>query len=51
MAIRFWRRQRLFPGVRINVSKSGASLSVGRRGAHHGPLMTACPALLPGAGC
>ena len=33
MAIRFWRRFRIVPGLRINLSKSGASLSIGRRGA------------------
>jgi Protein of unknown function (DUF4236) len=33
MSLRIWRRQRLFPGARINLSKSGVSLSVGRRGA------------------
>jgi hypothetical protein len=33
MSLRIWRRQRLFPGARINLSKRGVSLSVGRRGA------------------
>jgi Protein of unknown function (DUF4236) len=33
MSIRFWRRVRIIPGMRVNLSKSGASLSVGRRGA------------------
>ena len=33
MRFRFWRRIRLFPGVKINLSKKGASLSVGPRGA------------------
>jgi hypothetical protein len=32
MGFRFYRRVRLFPGLRVNLSKSGASLSVGRRG-------------------
>jgi hypothetical protein len=32
MGFRFYRRVRLFPGMRVNLSKSGASLSVGRRG-------------------
>jgi hypothetical protein len=31
---RFYRRIRLFPGVSVNVSKSGPSLTVGMRGAH-----------------
>jgi hypothetical protein len=30
--LRFFRRVRLAPGLRVNLSKSGASLSVGRRG-------------------
>jgi hypothetical protein len=33
MTLRFWRRVRLAPGLRLNLSKSGASVSVGRRGA------------------
>lgn len=32
MFIRFWRRFTIFPGVRLNVSKTGMSLSFGRRG-------------------
>jgi Protein of unknown function (DUF4236) len=32
MGLRFQRRVRLFPGARINFSKSGASISVGRKG-------------------
>jgi hypothetical protein len=32
MGFRFYRRVRLFPGLRVNLSKAGASLSVGRRG-------------------
>jgi Protein of unknown function (DUF4236) len=31
---RFYRRVRLFPGLTLNVSRSGPSLSVGIRGAH-----------------
>jgi uncharacterized protein DUF4236 len=34
MGLRFFRRQQLFPGFRLNVSKSGPSLSLGVRGAH-----------------
>src|SRR5690349_24180951 len=33
MPLRLYRRIRIDPGVRINLSKSGPSLSVGRRGA------------------
>ena len=33
MPFRFRRRVTLFPGVRVNLSKRGASLSVGGRGA------------------
>jgi hypothetical protein len=33
MGLRFQRRIRLFPGPRINLSKSGASLSLGVTGA------------------
>lgn len=32
MAFRFWRRLHIAPGVTINLSKSGASMSVGPRG-------------------
>jgi Protein of unknown function (DUF4236) len=31
---RFYRRLRIFPGLSVNLSKSGPSLSVGVRGAH-----------------
>lgn len=33
VGLRFQRRFSLIPGLRVNLSKSGASLSVGRRGA------------------
>ena len=36
MGLRFQRRIRVLPGVRINLSKSGVGLSVGGRGAHIG---------------
>jgi hypothetical protein len=36
MSIRFQRVIKLLPGVRINLSKSGAGVSVGRRGLHLG---------------
>ena len=31
---RFYRRVNIFPGVSVNLSKSGPSLTVGMRGAH-----------------
>ena len=34
MGFRFRRAVKLFPGVRLNLSKSGVSTSVGVRGAH-----------------
>lgn len=34
MPLRFYRRVRIIPGVDINLSRSGPSLSVGVRGAH-----------------
>ncbi|MGH9393590.1 MAG: DUF4236 domain-containing protein [Terriglobales bacterium] len=50
--IRFFRRVQIVPGVRLNLSKSGPSLSLGVRGAHltlgrHGVRKTAG---LPGTG-
>ena len=33
MGLRFYRRVRLIPGLRVNASRSGLSLSVGHRGA------------------
>jgi tetratricopeptide (TPR) repeat protein len=33
MGFRFWRRLQVAPGLRVNLSRSGASLSVGPRGA------------------
>jgi hypothetical protein len=33
MPLRFWRRVLIILGLRVNLSKSGQSLSVGRRGA------------------
>jgi hypothetical protein len=52
MTIRFWRRLNPFPGVRVNFSKSGASLSVGRRGAWFtaGPRGQRTTLGLPGSG-
>jgi Protein of unknown function (DUF4236) len=34
MGLRFFRRRQLFPALRVNMSKSGPSVSVGVRGAH-----------------
>jgi hypothetical protein len=34
MGLRFFRRKQLFPALRLNMSKSGPSLSMGVRGAH-----------------
>jgi len=52
MSFRFWRRIRIAPGVTLNLSKSGGSLSFGARGAHftvgpHGKRVTAG---IPGTG-
>ncbi len=33
MAVRFWRRKRIFPGVTLNFSKTGISISFGVKGA------------------
>jgi hypothetical protein len=33
-SFRFYRRVHIFPGLTVNVSRSGPSLSVGVRGAH-----------------
>jgi uncharacterized protein DUF4236 len=33
MPLRLWRRFRIVPGLRVNLSKGDLSLSVGRRGA------------------
>jgi uncharacterized protein DUF4236 len=33
-SLRFYRRVHLFPGVSVNLSKSGPSLTLGMRGAH-----------------
>ena len=36
MGLRFQRRIKVFPSLRLNLSKSGVGLSVGARGAHIG---------------
>jgi hypothetical protein len=52
MGLRFYRRIKLFPGVRINLSRSGVSTSVGVRGTHitvgHGKVREAVG--IPGSG-
>ena len=52
MPLRFYRRVRLWPGLRVNFSKSGASLSVGTRGAWYtfGPRGQRVSLGLPGTG-
>jgi hypothetical protein len=52
MTLRFWRRVRIVPGLRVNLSKSGASVSVGRRGAWltTGPRGQRATVGLPGTG-
>ena len=52
MGLRFYRRVRLFPGVTVNLSKSGASMSFGVRGAHYtvGPRGRRVTVGLPGTG-
>jgi uncharacterized protein DUF4236 len=52
MTLRFWRRVRIFPGMRVNLSRSGASLSVGRKGMWLtvGPLGRRATVGLPGTG-
>jgi hypothetical protein len=34
MGLRFFNRERILPGVTLNFSKRGASVSLGERGAH-----------------
>ena len=52
MTIRFFRRVTLLPGLRLNLSKSGASISVGTRGAWLtiGPRGQRASISLPGTG-
>jgi hypothetical protein len=52
MALRFQRRVRLFPGVRLNFSRSGVSTTIGVRGASVtvGPRGTHLNAGIPGTG-
>ncbi len=52
MSFRFWRRIRIAPGVTLNLSKSGGSLSFGPRGAKItvGPRGSRATAGIPGSG-
>ena len=52
MGFRFRRSVRILPGVRLNLSGSGASVSLGARGFHYtiGPKGTRVTAGLPGTG-
>ena len=49
---RLWRRKQIAPGVRVNLSKSGASLTLGPRGGHvtYGPRGRTETIGLPGTG-
>jgi hypothetical protein len=52
MSFRFWRRIRIAPGVTLNLSKSGGSLSFGPRGAKFtiGPRGKRATVGIPGTG-
>ncbi|MDQ7086337.1 MAG: DUF4236 domain-containing protein [Acidobacteriota bacterium] len=52
MAFRFWRRIKIAPGVTLNLSKSGGSLSFGVRGAKFtiGPRGGRATVGIPGTG-
>ena len=52
MGFRFSRRLSILPGLRLNLSKSGASLSIGHRGAWYtvGPRGRRVTLGLPGSG-
>ncbi|KZK75241.1 MAG: hypothetical protein A3K90_04265 [Pelodictyon luteolum] len=52
MAFRFWKRITLFPGLTLNLSKSGISISAGPRGAKFtmGPKGKRLTAGIPGTG-
>lgn len=52
MGFRFRRSVKILPGVRLNLSKSGASVSLGPRGLHYtiGPNGTRVTAGIPGSG-
>ena len=52
MGFRFYRRKKLFPGITLNISKSGPSVSIGGRGARMtiGPKGTRKTIGIPGTG-
>ena len=52
MGLRFYRRVSLIPGLRMNLSRHGASLSIGHRGAWYtiGPRGRRVTLGLPGTG-
>jgi hypothetical protein len=52
MSLRFWRRKTILPGLRANLSKSGVSLSIGRKGAWFttGPRGRRATVGVPGSG-
>ena len=52
MSYRFWRRVKILPGVTLNLSKSGGSLSFGPKGAKvtFGPRGTRTSVGIPGTG-
>jgi len=52
MGFRFCRRVRLIPGLRVNLSRSGPSLSIGHRGGRYtfGPRGRRVTLGLPGTG-
>ncbi len=52
VGLRFYRRLRVLPGMTVNLSKSGASMSFGVRGAHYtvGPRGRRVTVGLPGTG-
>ncbi len=52
MGFRFYRRIRLIPGLRINLSRSGTSLSIGHRGTWYtvGPRGRRVTLGIPGSG-
>lgn len=52
MSLRFYKRVSLIPGLRLNLSRSGASLSIGHRGFWYtvGPRGRRVTAGLPGSG-
>jgi hypothetical protein len=51
-SFRFYRRARIFPGLSVNLSKSGPSLTLGVRGAHmtFGPRGVRRTVGIPGTG-